>query len=127
MSGAGDAVSTVGGVVRAALLSRCPRCGRGKLFAGLHSLAHQSPVCALDFSGFDPGDGPAVFVILIAGGIIAGAALWVEFTFSPPVWVHAALWIPGVFLISVGLLRLAKSALVVLQYRHQAHEGRRVE
>ncbi len=37
-----------------------------------------------------PGDGPMVFGILIVGAIVCGLALWVEFTLSPPLWVHAA-------------------------------------
>ena len=113
--------------VRAALFARCPRCGKGPLFSGLLSLAHACGACGLDYSHFDPGDGPAVFGILIVGAVIAGAALWVEFTFSPPLWVHAVLWIPAVIVLSVGFLRLAKSILVVLQYKHEAQEGRLVD
>ena len=49
---------------------------------------------------FDAGDGPAVFGILIVGAIVAALALWVEFTFSPPYWVHAVLWIPLIVILS---------------------------
>jgi len=35
---------------------------------------------------FDAGDGPMVFGILIVGAIVCGLALWVEFTFQPPLW-----------------------------------------
>jgi uncharacterized protein (DUF983 family) len=73
---------------------------------------------------FDAGDGPAVFVILIVGAVVAGSALFVEFTFHPPYWVHAALWVPLALALSLMLLRLIKSLLLVLQFRHQAHEGR---
>ena len=73
---------------------------------------------------FDAGDGPAVFVILIVGAVVAGGALFVEFSFHPPYWVHAVLWLSAVLLLSFTLLRLIKSLLLVLQYRHQAREGR---
>jgi uncharacterized protein (DUF983 family) len=76
---------------------------------------------------FDAGDGPAVFVILIVGAIVCGGALYVEFTFHPPYWVHAVLWIPAVAILSLALLRLAKSLLLVLQYKHKAGEGRPTE
>jgi uncharacterized protein (DUF983 family) len=115
------------GTFHAALFGRCPRCGKGPLFAGLLTLAHACSACGLDYSGFDPGDGPAVFGILIVGAVVAAGALWVEFTFSPPIWVHAALWIPTVAILSVGFLRLAKATLVVLQYKHEAQEGRLVK
>lgn len=123
MAQAGGAADTLSKV----LLARCPRCGKGALFAGLLNLHPQCPACGLDYAGFDPGDGPAVFGILIVGAVVAAGALWIEFTFSPPLWVQAAIWVPGIFILSIGFLRLAKSALVVLQYRNQAQEGRRVK
>ncbi len=73
---------------------------------------------------FDTGDGPAVFGILIVGAIVAGGALYVEFTFHPPLWVHAMLWGPLIVILTLGFLRLSKSALLVLQYKHKAGEGR---
>lgn len=112
---------------QAALFGRCPRCGKGHLFTGYLTLDRQCSVCGLDYSVFDPGDGPAVFVILIVGAIAAGGALFVEFTYQPPYWVHAVIWVPTITVLTVLLLRLAKSLLVVLQYKHQAQEGRLVK
>lgn len=112
---------------QAALFGRCPRCGKGALFSGYLTLAHNCSACGLDYSVFDPGDGPAVFVILIVGAIAAGGALFVEFTYRPPYWVHAAIWLPTITVLTILLLRLAKSLLVVLQYKHQAREGRLVK
>lgn len=111
----------------AALLGRCPRCGEGRLFAGYLAIPPACSVCGLDFSEFDPGDGPAVFVMLIVGAIVCALALWVEVTFSPPFWVHAVLWLPMVAVLTLVLLRWAKGLLVVLQYRNEAHEGRPVK
>ena len=31
---------------------------------------------------------------MIAGAIVVGLALVVEFTFQPPYWVHVVLWVP---------------------------------
>lgn len=112
------------GAVQAALLGRCPRCGQGKLFRGYLTVAPSCSSCGLDYSGFDAGDGPAVFVILIVGAIVAGSALFVEARFSPPYWVHAVIWAPVTAVLTFVLLRLAKALLLVLQYKHQAREGR---
>ena len=109
------------------MLGRCPRCGEGDLFKGYLDIAGNCTKCALDFAGFDVGDGPAVFVILIVGAVVAGGALFVEFTWHPPYWVHAVLWLPILLVLSIGLLRIAKALLLVLQYRHQAREGRLVQ
>ncbi|MEM9169542.1 MAG: DUF983 domain-containing protein, partial [Pseudomonadota bacterium] len=43
------------------LAGKCPRCGRGALFQSYLKLNARCPVCDLDFSKADSGDGPAVF------------------------------------------------------------------
>jgi uncharacterized protein (DUF983 family) len=108
----------------AILKGLCPRCGQGRLFDGYIALKTQCPACELDYAMFDAGDGPMVFGILIVGAIVCGLALWVEFTFQPPLWVHAVLWLPLICLLTAIFLRLSKSALLVLQYKHKAGEGR---
>ena len=62
--------------------------------------------------------------MMIVGLIVVGLALFVEFTFSPPWWVHVLLWVPLVFGLSLGLLRPLKGWLVAQQYRHNAAPGR---
>ncbi len=108
----------------AAALGRCPHCGKGRLFAGYLRIAPRCEVCGLDFAMFDVGDGATVFVVLITGILVVGGALIVEMAYSPPYWVHAALWLPAIAILTLVGLRLAKSALMVLQYKHQAREGR---
>ena len=106
--------------------SACPRCGRGRLFAGPLSLtlAPRCARCDLDYAFADSGDGPAVFGIFILGFLVLGAALLVEFKLGPPVWVHMLLWGPVTFALAFLLLRLLKATLIALQFRHAAGEGR---
>ena len=110
--------------LKASLLCLCPRCGKAPLFDGYLDIAKNCPNCGLDYSLFDVGDGATVFVILIAGILICGAALIVEAKFSPPYWVHAVLWLPLIAIVVLGGLRQVKSALMVLQYKNRAGEGR---
>ncbi len=105
-------------VTRAALGCRCPRCGKGPLFAGLLQVRPACAVCGLDLSVQDAGDGPAVFVILFLGLIVVALAALVEIRFSPPIWVHLVLWTPLIFVGAVVMLRLFKAGLIALQYRH---------
>jgi uncharacterized protein (DUF983 family) len=114
-------------VVYASLLGRCPRCGKGKLFRGFLTVAPSCGACGLDYSRFEAGDGPAVFVILIVGAIVAGGALLTEVWLQPPYWVHALIWAPAVVILSLGLLRPLKAGLIVLQYKHRAEEARRAD
>lgn len=108
----------------AGLMCRCPRCGRGKMFAGFLTLAPKCACCGLDYSFADAGDGPAVFVILFTGFIVATAAVVVEFVWRPPYWLHAILWIPAILVVSLGLLRPLKGLLIAIQYHHKAEQGR---
>jgi uncharacterized protein (DUF983 family) len=41
--------------------------------------------------------------------------------------VHAVIWLPLIAILVLGGLRLMKSILLVLQYRHRSGEGRLME
>ncbi|OJU31253.1 MAG: hypothetical protein BGN94_00705, partial [Rhizobiales bacterium 68-8] len=88
------------------------------------TVAESCGVCGLDYSFADAGDGPAVFVILIIGFIVVGLALWMEVSFSPPLWLHFLLWVPLTLVLALTALRLIKGILITLQYRNKAAEGR---
>ena len=70
------------------------------------------------------GDGPAAFLILIIGALIAVLAIWVQLAFEPAYWVHVVLWVPLATLMTIGGLRVAKAALLASEYRNKAGEGR---
>ncbi len=105
------------------LKGRCPRCGEGRMFAGFLTLNERCQACGLDFDFADSGDGPAVFVILILGFVIAAGALLLELAYAPPIWLHAVLWPPLVLIFSIGMLRPMKGVLIALQYVHQTLPG----
>jgi uncharacterized protein (DUF983 family) len=109
--------------IRTGLACRCPRCGNGRLFEGFLNLRPRCESCGLDYAFADAGDGPAVFVIFIAGFIVVGSALIVEFKYEPPFWVHALLWLPLIFATTLLPLRPMKGLMIALQYHHKAAEG----
>lgn len=108
----------------AGILARCPRCGRGRLFHNGLMLRPACESCGLDYKFIDTGDGPAVFAILILGFVVLGGALFVEFRYGPPVWVHVVLWGILTPLLAFGLLRFLKAILIALQWTNKAEEGR---
>ena len=109
--------------LRTGLACRCPRCGRGQLFKGFLGLLERCPVCGLDYSKADAGDGPAVFVILILGAVVVFLALMVEVAYAPPLWVHAILWPPLILGGAIAMLRPMKATMIALQFRHKASES----
>jgi uncharacterized protein (DUF983 family) len=122
-----NAPASLSDTILRGLACKCPRCGEGRLFAGFLSLQPSCSVCGLDYGFIDAGDGPAVFIILIAGFIVVFCALIVEVMYQPPFWLHAVLWVPLVLLTTLAPLRPMKSLLVALQFHHKAQEGRLID
>ena len=121
MTEAGEGYKTPS-VLRAALLCRCPRCGEGRLF---HKILEVRPCCEhcnLDLALSDTGDGAAALVILVLGAIVVGLAFWIEFRFSPPLWLHVILWPSIIVPLAIAMMRPTKAALIAQQYRHRATE-----
>ena len=78
--------------------------------------------CGADLSFAANTEGPAVFIILIVGFIVIGAAAAVEGLFHPPPFVHLLLWLPATVILSLVLLRPFKATLIALQYQRMHHE-----
>lgn len=108
----------------AGLKGTCPRCGQSPLFTNFLNMRERCTACGLDYKFVDTGDGPAVFAIFILGFVVLGLALWLEFTFEPPLWVHVVAWGLVTPLIALGLLRFLKAVLIALQFTNKAEEGR---
>lgn len=111
-------------VLSVSMTCRCPKCGQGPLFKQLLELREACSHCGMNYGFIDTGDGPAVFVIFLLGALILGGALYLEFTFGPPVWVHVLVWGLVTPLVAIVLLRFMKALLIALQYKHKAEEGR---
>lgn len=111
-------------VMATGLRCRCPRCGQGKLFSGFLELAPQCGGCGFDYGATDAADGPAYFVMSIVGLIVVGLALWAEFAYEPPIWLHIAIWFPLTIVLSLLLIRPAKGLAIAVQYHLKAQEER---
>ena len=117
-------IDTLPRAIVAGLSCGCPRCGKGRLFAGFLTLRARCDVCGLNYGFADSGDGPAVFVMFLAGFIVVGAALVTEVLYRPPFWLHAVLWLPLILVVTLGPLRPMKGLMIALQFHHQAAESR---
>ncbi len=112
---------------RRGIACRCPRCGQGRLYAGFLTLWPNCEACGLDYAFIDSGDGPAIFIIMIAGAIVVACALIVEVKYQPPFWLHAVLWLPLILATTLLPLRVMKSLMIALQFHHKAAEGRLID
>lgn len=108
--------------VQAALFGLCPQCGGKTLFRGLADFAPACGKCGLDYTKFNVGDGPAAFLTLIVGFIVVLLAVKVEFSFHPPFWIHALLWIPLTAAAVLWGLRVTKAWLLQAEYWRRGKE-----
>ncbi len=110
-------------LIKAAWECKCPRCQTGSLykpgFLNL-SLKDKCDDCGLDYRESDSADGPAVFLIFILGFTLVPLALWVEFTFTPPLWLHAILWGVLALVLTLGSLRPLTAYVMGLQWKYRA-------
>jgi uncharacterized protein (DUF983 family) len=102
-------------------LSRCPRCGEGKLFRAFLKVDNNCSVCGLDFTPHRADDLPAYLVIVIVGHIVVPTALWIETDYAPPVWLQLAIYLPFTLIASLALLQPVKGAVVGLQWALKMH------
>lgn len=104
-------------LIQQILAPRCPKCGEGKLLSGILKVREACEHCGLMFKFHDTGDGPVFFAITIVGTLIMAAAGVMEYHLEPPMWLHAALWIPLTFILCIAVLRAFKAGLILLEYR----------
>lgn len=101
---------------------RCPNCGEGHLFEGFLKVAPTCEACGFDLKAADSGDGPAVFVILIGGFLVAFGAVFTQIAFNPPIWLQLIVWLPLTVIVCGGLLRPFKGLMIAAQFANKARE-----
>ena len=86
------------------------------MFARFLRVADTCPHCGEELHHHRADDLPAYLVILLLGHILIPAIVFVEVHYSPPYWVHAALWLPLTPLLAIGLLQPCKGAVVAVEW-----------
>ena len=109
-------------LIHHALHGHCPQCKQASVFNGLLSVHDNCPECQLDLTKNETADGPTFIVITFLGFVITGLAVWVEFSYKPDYWIHAAIWIPVILISSPILLRLTKSFMITTHYEIMKHD-----
>ncbi len=96
---------------------RCPACGKTHLFRGYLTVTPTCANCGAPLGLARADDAPPYFTIFVVGHIIVGGMLVLEKTESPPLWVHAAIWLPLTLALALLLLRPIKGATVGLMLK----------
>lgn len=106
----------------AAALARCPFCGKGKLFSSYLKPATRCGVCDHPLATADPGDGPVVFVILIAGFVACGGLLvsFLAWNWSPRLLLMV--WPAAAVLTSLILMPILKALMIASQLKNKVRD-----
>src|SRR3990172_6156769 len=107
-------------LLRGALL-RCPACGVGAMFRRYLKVSDACPACREELHHHRADDAPPYFTIIIVAHIVVGLVLAVEMAYRPPLWLHAALWLPLTVLLALLILPPVKGALIGLQWALLMH------
>jgi uncharacterized protein (DUF983 family) len=99
----------------------CPSCGKGGMYRRYLKVADQCPSCGEELHHHRADDAPSYFTIVIVGHVVVSLLLAVEMAYRPPLWLHAALWLPLTVLLALLLLPSIKGALVGLQWALLMH------
>lgn len=81
------------------------------------AIVDQCSACSLTLKHHDAADGPTFFALVIIGFAVTIGAVLVEIKIEPPLWVHAALWIPLTLIGSIACLRAFKAILITYEQR----------
>lgn len=99
----------------------CPACGKGGLYRKYLKVAETCPHCGEGLHHHRADDAPPYFVMLITGHVIVGGILVAERLWAPETWVHLAVALPALLVMSLWLLPRVKGALVGLQWALRMH------
>lgn len=105
-------------LLRTAFSHKCPACGEGDIYEKMLEVRSKCSKCGHRLKDHDAGDGPVFFSMLISGIIITTLAFIAEIYFMLPLIVHVIIWFPATIGLSIFLLKITKSWLIGMQYRH---------
>lgn len=100
---------------------KCPACGVGAMFRRYLKVADDCPRCGEVLHHHRADDAPAYFTIVIVGHVVVSLVLAVEMAYRPPLWLHAALWLPLTVVLALVALAPIKGSLVALQWALLMH------
>ena len=100
---------------------KCPACGTGALFHRYLKVSDNCSHCDEALHHHRADDAPTYFTIVIVGHVVVSLVLAVEMAYRPPLWLHAALWLPLTVILALVVLAPVKGALVGLQWSLLMH------
>jgi uncharacterized protein (DUF983 family) len=99
------------------LRGACPACGKSHIFNGYLTVAKECTACHAPLGSIRADDIPPYITIFLVGHVVVAGMLILEQTVTPPLWVHTAIWVPLTLVLTLGLLRPIKGAVIGLMLK----------
>lgn len=106
------------GILRTSFTHKCPACGQGDIYGKLLEVNSKCSGCGIKLKNHDAGDGPVFFAMFFAGAIVTFLAFLIEIYFRVPLLLHIVIWFPVTIGLSIFLLKIVKSCLIAVEYKH---------
>ena len=103
------------------LVSRCPRCGEGSLFASWLRPVERCGTCHEDYTPQRADDLPPYLTIFIVGHLVVAGYMAGETWLDLDAWGHLAIWAPITLILSLVLIRPFKGGTIGLQWALRMH------
>ncbi|MEM0922013.1 MAG: DUF983 domain-containing protein [Pseudomonadota bacterium] len=100
---------------------RCPNCGGGPMMKSYLTVRNSCPSCGEKLNQHQADDMPAWATIMIVGHLIVPLLLYIELAYTPPLWVHWAVWPVLSAGLVFGLLPRIKAMVVAMQWAWRMH------
>ncbi len=107
----------MGLALKRGLRCTCPACGETRLFSSYLKVVPECTACGAPLGQVRADDAPPYFTIVLVGHIVVPLMLFVEKTWSPSLWLQAALWLPLTLGLTLAFLQPIKGATVGLMLR----------
>ena len=91
------------------------------MFTGYLTVRRSCAACGEELHHHRADDMPAWATILIVGKSVIAMFVLVEFTWTPPLWMHWAAWPAVTLLLTLLLLPRIKGAIVGMQWAYLMH------
>ncbi|NQZ14336.1 MAG: DUF983 domain-containing protein [Alphaproteobacteria bacterium] len=101
-------------LIKNALLTRCPKCGEGRVIKGYLAKADSCSVCGESFADLSADDGPAFFVAFFIGLLTVPLLIYLAIFSSYSIWVDSFIVFAFVTISSLLLLPPTKGVFIAI-------------
>lgn len=90
---------------------RCPACGEGHLFSSFLKVKG-CETCGSDNTIYPSDDAPPYLTLILIGHFVVPFAFWAERVWAPAMWVHMAIWLPLITVVTLATLPFMKGTVI---------------